>query len=314
MDSLIKHHPAKVSIAASVLVFIFFYLFFLMNKTATGFNSLSADRSTQMTSASVNSVIPLEPDMIYLAGGRVGMGCIDNHINCEADERRHEVSIEPFYIGIFEVTNQQIVPFLNALGTHKRKQDKHPLLEIKSEDRDSHILYQDGAYTVEPGYENYPVIEISWQGAMLFSQWLSEVTGKPYRLPTEAEWEYMARAGTNTQHPWGNTQWNGQANCDGCSGSWDNHSFLQEVGSYTPNAWGIYDVLGNVWEWTCSAYSASYNGAELNCLDIDDDENIVLRGGSWFNDPWDARLSNRAYQQKWHQDYHSGFRIAMSAE
>ncbi len=304
--------PLKAGITTILIGLSFAYLLLLLNETSLALNKKATPTST--TQPVVDFVYPLEPDMLYLPAGDITIGCFADNINCEADERLHELQVKPFYIALFEVTNKQIVPFLNALGTHKRAKDKHPLLEVKHEDRDSHILYENGVYSVEPGYENYPVIEISWTGAMLFSQWLSKATGKPYRLPTEAEWEYMARAGTTSQHPWGDAQWAGQANCDGCSGNWDDANQLQAVGSYPPNTWGIYDVLGNVWEWTCSAYDPQYKGDETRCADINTSRNLVLRGGSWFNDPWDARLSNRAYQQKWHQDYHSGFRLAMSAE
>ncbi len=311
MDRLITQSRFKTGTMIIVFILTLLYVTTLLNRTTS---ALPIDTST------VKHTLPLtpysfEPKMISLPGGLVAMGCLEHNVNCEDDERIHKIHIAPFSIGIFEVTNLQVIPFLNAIGTHKRAQDQQPLLEIKSEDQDSHIIYQDGQYSVETGYEHYPVVEISWQGAVVYTQWLKKTTGKNYHLPTEAEWEYMARAGTSSQHPWGHPQWQDQANCDGCSGSWSDKDQLKPVGSYPPNAWGLYDVLGNVWEWTCSAYDAQYTGDENKCIDEKvDDRNLVLRGSSWFNDPWDTRLSNRADQQKWHQDYHSGFRLAMSVE
>ncbi len=309
MDSHFSLSQLKTSIPILALIFVAFYLLvhFLRGTYALPLSTLSSPANTTQY-----KLLPFEPKMVSLSGGLTSMGCLQKHINCEADERIHDTHVDPFSVGIFEVTNRQIVPFLNALGLHKRASDKHPLLEIKSEDADSHILYKNGVYIVEPGFEDYPVVEICWLGATVYAQWLSQITGKNYRLPTEAEWEYMARAGTSSQYPWAGNHWRDQANCDGCTGFWNDKDHLKPVGSYPPNAWGLYDVLGNVWEWTCSAYDSQYTGDEGKCVSDKSNRDIVLRGSSWFNDPWDTRLSNRSYQQKWHQDYHSGFRLVMN--
>ncbi len=311
MDSKILPSRFNAGITLTTLVLVFIFISMLSSRTSYALNQVTFSAATGKIQ---QPSLPFEPKMVSLPGGVAAIGCLQHHINCEADERIHKTHIAPFSIGIFEVTNRQIVPFLNAIGLHKRQQDKHPLIETKSEDEDSRIIYKNGIYSVEPGFENYPVVEICWLGATVYAHWLSQITGKHYRLPTEAEWEYMARSGTSTQYPWGYSHWHDQANCDGCSGSWSDKDHLKPVGSYPPNSWGVYDVLGNVWEWTCSAYDSQYTGDENRCVNDDSDRNIVLRGSSWFNDPWDTRLSNRSYQQKWHQDYYSGFRLVLNAK
>ena len=117
--------------------------------------------------------------------------------------------------------------------------------------------------------------------------------GKPYRLPTEAEWEFAARAGKETIYWWGNEMKSGMANCAGCGSQWDN-KLTAPVGSFQPNPFGLYDTAGNVWEWVEDCDHDNYNGAPTdgsawkkegggNCY------MRVFRGGSWYNDVWNLR-------------------------
>ncbi len=99
------------------------------------------------------------------------------------------------------------------------------------------------------GRGNRPVINVSWNDAQTYIQWLSHKTGKSYRLPSEEEWEIAARAGTTTEYYWGNDVGHNNANCDGCGSEWDNRK-TAPVGSFKPNAFGLYDMMGNVWQWT----------------------------------------------------------------
>jgi formylglycine-generating enzyme required for sulfatase activity len=105
-----------------------------------------------------------------------------------------------------------------------------------------------------------PVVNVSWRDANQYVAWLSAFTRKQYRLLTEAEWEYAARAGTVTRYFWGDDPRGGNANCNGCGSKWD----LQQtapVGSLKPNGFGLYDMLGNVWEWVEDRWHENYNGA-----------------------------------------------------
>ena len=106
-----------------------------------------------------------------------------------------------------------------------------------------------------------PVINVSYDDAEAYTRWLSKETGKNYRLPTEVEWEYMARSGTDTLYWWGDEPQTGRANCDGCGSRWDNIQ-TAPVGSFSASEWGIYDTAGNAGEWTCSEQSARYDGRE----------------------------------------------------
>lgn len=266
--------------------------------------------SSHAATANTSDPLFVEPEIKRLEGGRFTIGCLDKHPNCEQDERVKELDIKPFSAGLYEVTNKEFVRFLNATGKHKNE-DGRSWVEIQQDDPDSRIILKDGGYSVEPGYEDYPVIEVCWLGATHYAEWLSEQTAKPYRLLTEAEWEYMARAGNSKQYPWGEEVGADHANCDGCAGTWGNKRELKKVGSYAPNSWGFYDVVGNAWEFTCSKYQWDSASQQSSCSDLGSEQRRVTRGGSWYSEPWDIRLSNRAFMLDWQQDYQTGFRLAM---
>ena len=146
------------------------------------------------------------------------------------------------------------------------------------------------------GRGNRPVINVNWNEAVAYAKWLSEKTGKHFRLPTEQEWEYAARAGTTTDYPWGNSIGSNNANCDGCGSQWDNKK-TAPVGSFRANQFGLYDMHGNVEEWTSSCY-------ESDC------RFRVLRGGSWYSKPAWARSAYRSWVGPADRLSSSGFRIA----
>ncbi len=162
------------------------------------------------------------------------------------------------------------------------------------------------------GRGNRPVGNVSWNDAQSFIDWLNGKTGGNYRLPTEAEWEYAARAGTTTKYSWGDDIGSNRANCDDdvCG---DSYEYSAPVGSFPANPWGLHDMHGNVWEWVQDCYNDSYKGAPTdgsawmsgNCGER------VLRGSSWFGD---ARFLHSAFRFKgaaasqFHFDI--GFRLA----
>ncbi|RKZ93216.1 MAG: formylglycine-generating enzyme family protein [Candidatus Parabeggiatoa sp. nov. 1] len=165
----------------------------------------------------------------------------------------HEVSVSRFAMGKYEVTFAEYAKFAEATGREKAW-----------------------------GVGNYPVEQVSWDDATAYAAWLSTQTGHTYRLPTEAEWEYAARAGTETRYWWGNDASHEYANY----GHWMLESDLSSlVGSFPANPFGLHDTAGNVWEYTCSEYESRYNGKELVCLDkkySTDSSTFVARGGSWI--------------------------------
>ena len=156
-----------------------------------------------------------------------------------------------------------------------------------------------------------PVINVPYADAEAYAGWLAQQSGKGYRLPTEAEWEYAARAGTDTLYWWGDDVEKGRANCDGCASQWDNRQ-TAPVGSFAPNEWGLYDTAGNVSEWCCSEMAQSYDGSEQQCGgSLDSGSRRVVRGGSWFLGPKQARPEARNWgiPQAPHDDV--GFRVVL---
>jgi formylglycine-generating enzyme required for sulfatase activity len=126
-------------------------------------------------------------------------------------------------------------------------------------------------------------------------EWLSRLTGRSYRLLTEAEWEYAARAGTATAYHWGDDIGKGNANCIGCGGEWDNKAKTAPVGSFAANSFGLYEIVGNVWQWVQDCYHEDYKGAppDGSAWTEGDCRRRVVRGGSWLNDPLILRSANR---------------------
>jgi len=144
------------------------------------------------------------------------------------------------------------------------------------------------------GRKDRPVIYVSWEDAKAYAAWLSRMTGKTYRLLTEAEWEYAARGGTTTAYFWGDEIGKNNANCNGCGSQWDNKQ-TAPVGSFAPNAFGLYDMSGNVWQWVEDCYHDNYNGAPEDGSVWTDSDCIerVVRGGSWATDPQSLRAAGR---------------------
>ncbi len=158
-----------------------------------------------------------------------------------------------------------------------------------------------------------PVVDVSWDGAQNYAAWLSQRTGKPYRLPTEAEWEYATRAGTTTRYPWGDEVGSGHANCDGCGGAWTLQT--APVGSFPPNAFGLFDMQGNVWEWVEDVWHDGFDGAPADgsaWLDGGDPTFRVIRGSSWHNEPELARSAIRFQRHRKVQFDTLGLRVARS--
>jgi len=157
------------------------------------------------------------------------------------------------------------------------------------------------------------VVNVSWLDANAYLAWLSERTGKSYRLPTETEWEYAARAETNSAFWWGNEEGTANANCDGCGSDWDNR-YVAPVGSFEPNAWGLHDTAGNVYEWTCSEWQASFDGSESVCMEPEETAGSrAVRGGSWFNEAVWVRSSSRSRDLADNRINNVGFRVLRAA-
>ncbi|CAK0772933.1 formylglycine-generating enzyme [Gammaproteobacteria bacterium] len=173
------------------------------------------------------------------------------------------------------------------------------------------------------GRGRQPVIDVTWEDATAYAAWLAERTGESYRLPTETEWEYAARAGTDRIWPWGDELGMGQAVCRSCGTPWDFRSSAP-VGNFPANSWGINDLGGNVWEWTCSPFVARSlflglfysvqppREGENKCAEPGKDNAWVMRGGSWFNLPEQLHNTYRTGQSTDYRYKTVGFRVAWS--
>ena len=216
------------------------------------------------------------PLMASLPAGSFSMGSVSGAAN---EKPVHEVNVEPFAIGVYEVTRQELQSCFEAGGCNVRG--------IQSLD---------------------PASRVSWYDANDYVHWLSERSGQNYRLPTEAEWEYAARAGSSTAYPWGNSIGQNNANCSECG-----DAFLTEapVGSFAANAFGLFDMNGNLYEWVQECKIDNYIGApdDGSAAGGGDCSFHTLRGGSWADQPYKLRSAFRGYGDARGRFTDSGFRV-----
>jgi formylglycine-generating enzyme required for sulfatase activity len=160
------------------------------------------------------------------------------------------------------------------------------------------------------GRGHRPVIEVTWDDAHHYVEWLKRMTGKPYRLLSEAEYEYAARAGTQTAYPWGDQIGKGNANCNRCGSRWDGKQ-TAPVGSFAANAFGLHDMAGNVWQWVEDCYHNDYNGARTDgsAWTSGDCGRRVVRGGSMHDTPQILRSANRYMLTPGYRLDNLGFRV-----
>ncbi|HID10138.1 MAG TPA: formylglycine-generating enzyme family protein [Candidatus Latescibacteria bacterium] len=238
------------------------------------------------------------------------------------DERPvHTVEMGSFWMGKYEVTNAQFADFLNAVQddiamdwelVYYRGDLIYDLVCTGCRSWEDRIIYDGQGFRVRPGYEYHPVTLVTWYGAMAFSEWLGG------RLPTEAEWEYAARAGgMRMRYPWGDEgpyhdgrYWmNYDPGQDDADGYWT----TAPVGSFPPNALGLYDMAGNVWEWCLDWYGRDFYSwspgrdpsGPLSGLAR------VLKGGSWGFPAWYGRASCRAMDDPIARFSDLGFRVVL---
>jgi formylglycine-generating enzyme required for sulfatase activity len=229
------------------------------------------------------------PEMVVVPAGSFTMGAPPLDTDSFSDERPpHQVTFaKPFAVGKVAVTfvEWEVCVSGGACG------------DYRLDDRGW-------------GRANRPVIDVSWEDAKSYAAWLSNKTGKPYRLLSEAEWEYAARAGTVTRYFWGDEIGSNRANCKGCGSQWGNQT--APVGSFAPNAFGLYDMHGNVWQWIEDCRNDSYDGAprDGSAWKIGDCARRVLRGGSWFSGPRNLRAANRSGRDTRDRNDAIGFRLA----
>jgi len=222
------------------------------------------------------------PEMVVIPAGTFRMGDIQGG-GSPNEKPVHSVYINRFAMGRYEVTFAEYDKFASATGRAKPSD------------------------TYGSGRGNRPVINVSWNDATAYAQWLTQQTGHQYRLPTEAQWEYAARAGTQTKYWWGNDIGSNNANCYNSSCG-DSYQYTAPVGSFAANPFGLFDTAGNVWEWTCSKYTDKYTGNEKRCAN--GGSRFALRGGSWNFGPRYVRAAYRYRDSDVNRNYSVGFRLA----
>jgi formylglycine-generating enzyme required for sulfatase activity len=232
------------------------------------------------------------PEMVVLPAGSFMMGSPANEKGRDANEGpQHQVSIASnFAVSRFEATFDDWGKCV-AMG---------------------------GCRDYQPGDQGWgrgtrPILNVSWDDAVLYAAWLSKKTGRSYRLLSEAEFEYAARAGSTTAYPWGNDIGDGNANCHGCGGIWDG-KLPAPVGSFAANAFGLFDIIGNGWEWVQDCWHVNYQGAPDDgsawVKSCQGGDFHVVRGGSRFFAPQDMRSAHRTTIATNIASYDLGFRVA----
>ncbi len=238
-----------------------------------------------------DSACPTCPQMVRVPAGEFMMGAPAADDAAEGDERpQHRVTIAlPFAVGANEVTFEQWNACVEGGGCNGYSPDHEGW-----------------------GRGRRPVINVAWEDAQAYVAWLSARTGQRYRLLTEAEWEYVTRAGTTTRYWWGDDVGRNRANCQECGSRWDD-SETAPVGSFPANAFGLHDSLGNVWEWVEDCYNPNYRAAPTDggaWLGGKDCTRRVLRGGSWDNTPLIIRVTERIGGEAKARSNNVGFRVA----
>ena len=217
-------------------------------------------------------MLPPVPEMVVIPAGSFKMGCMSG-IDCSSyQEPVHEVRIASFEMSKYEVTFEEYDAFTDATGRER------------ADDNDW-------------GRGRRPVTEVSWRDAVAYARWLSSQTGKRYRLPTEAEWEYAARAGTTTAYSWGDSPGFDRANCEVCGSEWDDEQ-TAPVGSFEANGWGLHNMHGNAQEWVLDCWNDNYEGAPTDgsAWTLGDCSKRVVRGGAFNFSP---RILRSAYRFGW---------------
>jgi len=282
--------------------------------------------SKNYTEASTGSAAGME--MVYVQGGTFTMGCTpDGDSDCGNNEKpRHSVTLSDFYMGKTEITNAQYCAFLNEKGNQTEGGAEWINLSGSWEGEKCRISKSGSSFYVQSGYDNYPVIYVSWYGAKAFCDWVSSKTGKTYRLPTEAQWEYAARSkGKDYKYAWGNGNPTkskggniGDETAKSKFSSWtvwsgytDGYVYTAPVNSFGVNDIGLADMTGNVWEWCSDWYDGEYykKSPSNNPENKTSASHRVLRGGSWDDTPQDVRCSSRNSLSPGNRDCSIGFRL-----
>ena len=302
-----------------------------MFASASGYQDYSGhanlDRDQQPLSIRLVSsapVTPAEPKMVLIQNGCYQMGSPASEAGRSNNEKQHRVCVDDVLAATNETTVAQFRVFVQATNYHSDAERDAGGEQGCNSIKNGDLVWLEGRSWRNPGFDQSdrePVVCVSWNDAVAFTEWLADQTGKPYRLPTEAEWEYAARAGTTTASYWGDSSAvacrNGNVadeaykvynefaghSCD------DGIVHTAQVGSYAPNDYGLYDVLGNAWEWTCSEYDImGYDGSESRCEKGQSAQRAIRGGGyNWLPGRVRSAMRNRNDPDDRYNDL--GFRV-----
>ncbi|MFY9227615.1 MAG: formylglycine-generating enzyme family protein [Blastocatellia bacterium] len=228
----------------------------------------------------------LIPETIAIPAGQFMMGSEAEEEIPKEEQPRHNVSLKAFEIGRLEVTNAQYADFVKATGYENQKWQ-----ETNSE-----------------RVSNMPAMAVSWEDAQVYCKWLSDITQKTYRLPTEAEWEYAAGGAQSVKFSWGNPWDPTQANVAG------EKKAITQSASYSANAFGLYDMSGNVWEWCEDFFDAEFyknSPTENPVKSSEESKSRVQRGGAWNSGEKYVRISFRSRNGQTVRSETTGFRVVL---
>jgi len=273
---------------------------------------------------------------VKIPGGCFKMGSNRQEFGRRKDEKLHKVCVKSFYMGQFEVTNKQYQlfkpnhdsgffnPKTTALVDFQRRGKFKKMFRYAKQVGEDLISNRTPDKSFDLNKPNQPVVNISMKNVADYLHWLREKTGKKVRIPTEAEWEYAARANNRAIWYWGNNKKN---NCTyanvydqtaeqqlainlAVSPCRDNYVVSAPVGRFKPNNFGLYDMIGNVFEMTCSVYRFAYQGNEMKC--VRSRMPHVVRGGSWDRPPMATRIAKRALVDTKTESYNLGLRLVVT--
>ncbi len=252
------------------------------------------------------------------------MGSPEGEVDRRSNETQHQVRVSDFLMSKYAVTVAEFRKFVKASG-YRTDAEKSGFSDIGFSGKkktEGSINWRYGVSdSVRPlTEENHPVVHVSWNDAVAYCHWISSTTGKRFRLPTEAEREYACRAGSRTPFNTGESLTTEQANYNGNNPYNNNPKGLYRentvpVNSFAPNAWGLYNMHGNVWEWCSDWFGVKYygeckaNGMVTNPAGPAIGSGRVLRGGSWGGDAGSCRSANRSGGTLDGHDDDVGFRI-----
>jgi formylglycine-generating enzyme required for sulfatase activity len=261
------------------------------------------------------------PVMVGIPAGAFAMGSPETEAGrFDTEGPVHRVEVKAFALGKFAVTSEQFLTFLKDTGYQPAPCNRLTMMGWR-------VTADGHAYAPGNGAEppHWPAVCLDWKDAQAYIAWLNkkvrdarpEIGNRPgpYRLPSEAEWEYAARAGTTTSRFWGDEIGKGRTNCNGCGSAYD-YRVLADVDTFPANAFGLYGMLGNAWQWTADCWHESYAGAPADGRPWMDGDCMkhVIRGGSWSNLPIFVRSAARSGSEANGKEYDfsslSGFRVA----